>query len=85
MADLRTAISGDFPPTFRVCPQTLGDWYACAVDNSPDVWRIAEIAPDSCWKQTHPRAEAKLELTATEVTLAGEGSRNSGQKTYYRQ
>ena len=45
---------------------------------------MAEIAPDSSWKQIHPRAEAKVELTATEVTLAGEGSIKSSQKTYYR-
>ena len=74
MADFRTAIPGDPLPTFMVCPQTLGDWYVCAVEVAPDTCCIAEIAPGSSWKQTHPRAEAKEELAATEVTLAGEGS-----------
>ena len=78
MADLRMATSGDPPPTLMACPQTLGDWYLCAVEVAPATWCIAEIAPDSSWKQSHPRAEAKEELAVIEVTLAGEGSIQSG-------
>ena len=71
MVDLRMAITGDPAPISMGCPQTVEDWFVCALANDVS---IAEIAPDSCWKQTLPKAEAKLELTATEVTLAGEGS-----------
>lgn len=73
MAELGRTVSGTPNATFMVSPHGLG-WYVST----------AEIAPDSSWKQSHPRALAKLELTATEVTLAGDGSVTSGQGIYHQ-